>query len=53
MTTVDIITKTKYISGANKCRSVKSDTSAVSDVKVEPSDDKNQAPKSDKKSECL
>jgi HlyD family secretion protein len=50
--TVDIITKTKnsILAVPISAVVVKSDTSAVSDVKVlEPSDDKNQ-PKSDKKS---
>ncbi|MFT4983035.1 MAG: HlyD family secretion protein [Flavobacterium sp.] len=54
--TVDIITKTKnsILAVPISAVVVKSDTSAVSDVKVlEPSDDKNQAPKSDKKFECV
>jgi HlyD family secretion protein len=43
--TVDIITKTKNSILVPISAVVKSDTSAVSDVKVlEPSDDKNQAP---------
>ena len=55
--TVDIITKTKKNVLAVPISSVviKSDTSAVSDVKVleEPSDDQREAPKSDKKFECV
>jgi HlyD family secretion protein len=53
--TVDIITKTKnsILAVPISAVVVKSDTSAVSDVKVlEPSDDK-KTPKSDKKFECV
>jgi HlyD family secretion protein len=54
--TVDIITKTKknILAVPISAVVVKSDTAAVSDVKVlEPGDDKNVAPKSDKKFECV
>jgi HlyD family secretion protein len=50
--TVDIITKTKKkCIGANKSVVVKSDTSAVSDVKVV--DEPSRSAKSDKKFECV
>lgn len=54
--TVDIITKTKknVLAVPISAVVVKLDTAAVSDVKVmEPSDDKKEAPKSDKKFECV
>ncbi|WP_339918926.1 efflux RND transporter periplasmic adaptor subunit [uncultured Flavobacterium sp.] len=54
--TVDIITKTKknILAVPISAVVVKSDTAAVSDVKaMEPSDDKKEAPKSDKKFECV
>jgi len=54
--TVDIITKTKknILVVPISAVVVKSDTAAVSDVKaMEPSDDKKEAPKSDKKFECV
>jgi HlyD family secretion protein len=54
--TVDIITKTKnsILAVPISAVVVKSDTSAVSDVKVlEPSDDKKSNTKSDKKFECF
>lgn len=54
--TVDIITKTKkdVLAVPISAVVVKSDTAAVKDVKaMEPSDDKKEAPKSDKKFECV
>jgi HlyD family secretion protein len=53
--TVDIITKTKnsILAVPISAVVVKSDTSAVSDVKVLEPSMKKQAPKSDKKFECV
>ncbi|CAA9199099.1 Macrolide export protein MacA [Flavobacterium bizetiae] len=54
--TVDIITRTKnnVLAVPISAVVVKSDTSAVKEVKIEePSDDKKPAPKSDKKFECV
>jgi HlyD family secretion protein len=54
--TVDIITKTKnnVLAVPISAVVVKSDTAAVNSVKaMEPSDDKKEAPKSDKKFECV
>ena len=54
--TVDIITRTKnnVLAVPISAVVVKSDTSAVKEVKIEePSDDRKPAPKSDKKFECV
>lgn len=54
--TVDIITKTKkdVLAVPISAVVIKSDTAAVSDMKVlDPADDKKEAPKSDKKFECV
>lgn len=54
--TVDIITRTKnnVLAVPISAVVVKSDTSAVKEIKIEePSDDKKPAPKSDKKFECV
>ena len=55
--TVDIITKTKanVLAVPISAVVVKSDTTAVTEIKVEeaPNDDKKAAPKSDKKFECV
>ncbi|UTN05978.1 efflux RND transporter periplasmic adaptor subunit [Flavobacterium bizetiae] len=54
--TVDIMTRTKnnVLAVPISAVVVKSDTSAVKEVKIEePSDDKKPAPKSDKKFECV